>query len=264
MTAVAPIPPISWLANDAVTLLDAIVAKHGGAEALGTAGMEIALSLVRLHGDVRATTDGMTRVRLLEGVARLSALLPAPAAAAAVSAEGEVFDSDAAIAVFVVGELSDDDLSTLAAGLRAFSPSNECLAGLVDENTGLRRQLFDCQMAFGRRDFEQLNLVLAAVSGPDGRVDLVERMQRDLDALRAEVEGLRGERVGAVYGRRAPGAAQGEREASPAGQTRPSRETHQRPPLAILGAVHCVPTRRRVASRCLVPANRTLTLRVRS
>jgi hypothetical protein len=232
MTAVAPIPPISWLANDAVTLLDAIVAKHGGAELLGTAGMEIALSLVRLHGDVRATSDGMTRVRLLEGVARLSALLPAPAGpAAAVTADGEAFDSDASIAVFVVGELSDDDLLALAAGLREFAPNAETLAGLVERNVAVEGQLRDAQLALSMRDFVRLNECLASVPDSGGRVDLVERLRRDLAALGAEVEALRGERVGAVYGKRASGAAQERPGATPAGQARAQagRRTSARP-----------------------------------
>jgi hypothetical protein len=214
----ASLPPVSRLASDATQLFDAIVAKHGGAEVLGTAGLEIALALVRLHGDVRATSDGMNRVRLLEGISRLAALLPAPAvAAAAVSADGETFTSDGAIALHVVGRLTDEDMRVLADGLRAFSPSNECLAALVDQNTGLREQLSDVRLAFAQKDFVALNEALAHVPGPGvGRVDLVERLRRDLAALQAEVDGLREVRAGAVYGRRAPQEAR-ERGGSPAG-----------------------------------------------
>jgi hypothetical protein len=207
-----PRPPV---ATSDAELFHAIAEKHGGLDALRMADREIIWALTRAYAELRVAANVTERARLIEAVVRLESLLPAPAAAA-VSSDGETFTSDAAISVFVVGELSDDDLLALAAGLREFAPNAETLAGLVERNVAVEGQLRDAQLALSMRDFVRLNEVLASVPDSGGRVDLVERLRRDLDALQREVEGLRGERVGAVYGRRAPGAAQ-ERAGAPAG-----------------------------------------------
>jgi hypothetical protein len=234
MTTPSPIPAVSMLTNDASVLLDAIVAKHGGSELLGTLGVEVALQIVRCMGDARRATTAIERVRALEMVTRLTALLPPAVASAESTSDGEGFTSDAAVAVWVAGELSDEDLYRLTDGLREFAPSAGVLADLVDENAALRAQLFDAQCCFSRKDFEGLNGVLMHVPSvdDDGRADLVASLQQRVAALEAEVEGLMAARTGRVYGRRseqrgAPGASRPGAQDAPAGS--PARPGGIRP-----------------------------------
>jgi hypothetical protein len=214
--------PYARLADNAAELFNSICEQHGGRAGLTTAQLEVVLVIVKLHADVRGTGDPLHRVRLLEAIGRAHALLPGSAVpAAAVAADGEQFTSDAAIAIHVVGSLSDDDLLALAAGLRTFSASNECLAALVERSVAVEGQLRDAQLAFSQKDFVRLNECLAHVPADSGRLDLVEALRAEVRKLEGLVDDLRSERVGPVYGKRAPGKAEGAREASPAGEHAP-------------------------------------------
>jgi hypothetical protein len=228
-----PRPPV---AQSDAELFYAICDQHGGVDGLTMAEREAALAVGRSYAELRVVTNAVDRSRLIESIVRLEGLLPARAAAAAVSSDGEAFASDVAIAIHVAGELSDDDLLALTEALRTYCPSAGALAALVERNVAVEGQLRDAQLALSQRDFVALNDCLRDVGGDGERVDLVERLRRDLAALGAEVEALRSARVGPVYGRRAPERAV-ERAGTPGVSPAPAAQNAPRGSSGVPGAI---------------------------
>jgi hypothetical protein len=72
------LPPGVETTPYATQLFESICTHHGGRERLTTAQLETVLVITRLHGDARAASDAMTRIRALEAIARAHDLLPSP------------------------------------------------------------------------------------------------------------------------------------------------------------------------------------------
>jgi hypothetical protein len=81
MTDTDTLPPIA-LATSAAELYASICSQFGGQDALSLHKREIVLGIAKLHGDARAASDAVQRVKCFEGIARLTELMgpmPAPA-----------------------------------------------------------------------------------------------------------------------------------------------------------------------------------------
>src|SRR5262249_8652187 len=75
--ATATLPPEAEGTPYGLSLFESVCTQHGGRAELAPADLETVLVIVRLHGDARAATDPMHRVRILEAIARAHELLPA-------------------------------------------------------------------------------------------------------------------------------------------------------------------------------------------
>jgi hypothetical protein len=206
------------LTTDGVTLLNSIIAKHGGAEALGTAGVEIALGIVKLHADARRTASPLERVRVMEAISRAYELLPDEVGPEATHLDLTLLDD---------GEL--DSLLQLVSKATA-AGEGPAAAEVEDELTRLRRALEDARGYHARWEVE--------FEGRQEAIKARTRAEAEVYELKQEVAGLKRaialvreglserniSKLHAAVGQDAPGSAVGASEPESGGRQPPAPE----------------------------------------
>jgi hypothetical protein len=146
--------------DDGEMLFRDIVEQHGGFERLTKSQLALCRRLALALCDDSIPTWQ---------IGQLMAMLP----------QGAKADGTQPAAIYITPDpLTGEQLQQLAAGLRAYSPSSDVLAALVEDNTDLRSRLDRASLAFSMHDHGALYAALAGQDAPEPGLSPGDKSQK--------------------------------------------------------------------------------------